>query len=98
VLPSKGEGFGLPVVEAMACGLPVAASDRNSLPEVLGGAGLLFDPDSDEAIAASVLRLLREPELCADLRVRGLARAEAYNWGAGADTMVRVLEDAAGRR
>ena len=75
VLPSKGEGFGLPVVEAMACGLPVAASDRNSLPEVLGGAGLLFDPDSDEAIAASILRLLREPELRADLRARGLARA-----------------------
>ena len=75
VLPSKGEGFGLPVVEAMACGLPVAASDRNSLPEVLGGAGLLFDPDSDEAIADSILRLLREPQLRADLRARGLARA-----------------------
>lgn len=95
VLPSKGEGFGLPVVEAMACGLPVAVSDRNSLPEVLGGAGLLFDPDSDEAIAAGILRLLREPPLRADLRARGLARAQAYSWDAGADTMVRVLEEAA---
>lgn len=97
-LPSKGEGFGLPVVEAMACGLPVIASDRNSLPEVLGGAGLLFDPDSDQALAACILRLLREPDLHADLRARGLVRAASYTWGAGADTMVGVLEDAAGRR
>ena len=97
VLPSKGEGFGLPVVEAMACGLPVAASDRNSLPEVLGGAGLLFDPDSDEAIAASIIRLLRDAKLRADLRARGLVRARAYSWDAGADTMVRVLEEAARR-
>jgi glycosyltransferase involved in cell wall biosynthesis len=95
VLPSKGEGFGLPVVEAMACGVPVAASNRNSIPEVLDGAGLLFDPDSDEDLARCVLRLLREPELCARLRERGLARAESYSWKAGADTMVRVLEDAA---
>ncbi len=97
VLPSKGEGFGLPVVEAMACGLPVAASNCNSLPEVLGGAGLLFDPDSDDAIATSILRLLREPRLRADLRALGLTRAQAYSWDAGADTMVRVLEDAARR-
>lgn len=97
-LPSKGEGFGLPVVEAMACGLPVIASDRNSLPEVLGGAGLLFDPDSDQALATCILRLLREPNLRADLSARGLARAGAYTWSAGADTMVRVLEDAAAMR
>lgn len=95
VLPSKGEGFGLPVIEAMACGLPVAASDRNSLPEVLGGAGLLFDPDSDDAIAACMLCLLREPAVGADLRRRGFARAETYSWSAGADTMERVLEEAA---
>jgi glycosyltransferase involved in cell wall biosynthesis len=98
VLPSKGEGFGLPVVEAMASGLPVAASDRSSLPEVLGGAGLLFDPDSDQAIAASMLRLLREPGLRAVQRARGLARAEAYSWSAGADTMVGILEQAAAMR
>ncbi|MDH3314522.1 MAG: glycosyltransferase family 4 protein [Gammaproteobacteria bacterium] len=97
-LPSKGEGFGLPVVEAMACGLPVIASNRNSLPEVLGGAGMLFDPDSDQALAACILRLLREPALRADLRARGLDRARAYTWDAGADTMVCVLEDAAARR
>jgi len=97
VLPSKGEGFGLPVVEAMACGLPVAASDRNSLPEVLGGAGMLFDPDSDNAVAECLLRLLHDPGLRDELRKRGIARAETYSWSMGADTMVRVLEDAASR-
>ncbi len=97
-LPSKGEGFGLPAVEAMASGLPVVASDRNSLPEVLDGAGLLFDPDSDQAIAASILRLLGDSMLRADLRRRGLLRAGAYTWEAGADTMVRVLEAAATAR
>lgn len=98
VLPSKGEGFGLPVVEAMACGLPVAASDRNALPEVLGGAGLLFDPDSDDAIAECIVRLLREPALRAELRLRGLARAKFYSWDQGADTMLRVIEEAAAIR
>jgi glycosyltransferase involved in cell wall biosynthesis len=97
VVPSKGEGFGLPAVEAMACGLPVAASNRNSLPEVLGDAGLLFDPDSEAAIAASLLRLLRDPDLRIELGRRGLARAGAFSWDAGADTMVRVLEAAAER-
>jgi glycosyltransferase involved in cell wall biosynthesis len=97
VFPSKGEGFGLPAVEAMACGLPVAASNRNSLPEVLGDAGLLFDPDSEAAIAASLLRLLRDPDLRIELGRRGLARAGAFSWDAGADTMVRVLEAAAER-
>lgn len=97
VFPSKGEGFGLPALEAMACGIPVAASDMNSLPEVLGGAGLLFDPDSDEAVAGAMLKLLRDPKLRAELGARGLVRAPAYSWAAGADTMVGVLEAAARR-
>ncbi len=96
VLPSKGEGFGLPVVEAMACGVAVAASDRNSLPEVLGGTGLLFDPDRDDEIADALLRLLRDRELRADLGRRGLERAQQYSWRAGARTMMRVLAEAAG--
>lgn len=98
VMPSRGEGFGLPALEAMASGLPVAASDSNSLPEVLAGAGLLFDPDSDQAIAECVLRLLREPGLREAQRARGLRRAAAYSWSAGADTMVEVLVQTANVR
>ena len=60
VLPSFGEGFGLPVVEAMACGLPVATSNRNSLPEIVGEAGLLFDPLSHEDLAGAIARLLSD--------------------------------------
>ena len=98
VLPSQGEGFGLPVVEAMTCGVPVAASACNSLPEVLGGAGLLFDPDDEQVIAASILRLLREPGLRAELAARGIERAKSYSWDAGARSMLRVLEEAAAAR
>lgn len=93
VLPSLSEGFGLPVVEAMACGLPVAASDRGSLPEVLGSAGLLFDPVSHDQIAESIRRLLCDEELRRDLRARGLHRAELFSWKAAAHKLVRILEE-----
>ena len=92
VLPSMSEGFGLPVVEAMACGLPVAASARNSIPEVLGDAGLLFDPTSVEDISGCITRLLEDPQLRDQLRLLGLARAERYSWEQGARNMVELLE------
>jgi glycosyltransferase involved in cell wall biosynthesis len=92
VLPSMSEGFGLPVVEAMACGLPVAASARNSIPEVLGDAGLLFDPTSTQEIADCITRLLKQPQLRDRLRQLGLARAEFYSWKNGARNLVEVLE------
>ena len=96
VLPSMSEGFGLPVVEAMACGLPVAASNRNSIPEVLGDAGLLFDPESHEQIAEAVGRLLGDEALRADLRARGLERAGLFSWKAAAHKMMGILEDVVG--
>lgn len=92
VLPSMSEGFGLPVVEAMACGLPVAASARNSIPEVLGDAGLLFDPTNIEDIANCISKMLEDPEFRKRCRQLGLTRAEHYTWAQGARTMVELLE------
>lgn len=93
VLPSMSEGFGLPVIEAMACGLPVAASDRNSIPEVLGSAGLLFDPLSPEQMAQAIGRLLTDGALRAELRQKGLDRAKQFSWKTAAHKMMAILDE-----
>lgn len=80
VFPSLYEGFGLPVLEAMARGVPVACSDAASLPEVAGDAALLFDPREEARIAEAIRRLLSEPGLAARLRERGLARVREFTW------------------
>jgi glycosyltransferase involved in cell wall biosynthesis len=80
VFPSLYEGFGLPVLEAMARGVPVACSDTSSLPEVAGDAALLFDPRDEYAIAQAFGRLLKDEELRGRLRALGLARAERFTW------------------
>jgi glycosyltransferase involved in cell wall biosynthesis len=84
VFPSLYEGFGLPVLEAMSRGVPVACSNRSSLPEVAGDAALLFDPDSPRAIADAIERLLVDEALAARLREAGRAQAARFTWEATA--------------
>jgi alpha-1,3-rhamnosyl/mannosyltransferase len=80
IFPSRYEGFGLPVLEAMACGTPVACSNVSSLPEVAADAALLFDPDDIMAIAQALQRLLDAPSLRAELHERGIAQAACFTW------------------
>jgi glycosyltransferase involved in cell wall biosynthesis len=80
MFPSLYEGGGLPVLEAMACGSPVIASDRSSLPEVMGDAGFAVDPHDTAAMAAIVLRLLEEPALRAERVRAGVLQAARFTW------------------
>jgi glycosyltransferase involved in cell wall biosynthesis len=80
VFPSLFEGFGMPVLEAMACGCPVACSNVTSLPEVGGDAVLYFDPLSAEQIADSVMKLWHDDAALLDLRAKGLERARQFSW------------------
>lgn len=90
IFPSLYEGFGLPVLEAMACGTPVVCSNTSSLPEVVGEAGLLFDPLNPDEIAASIQRVLENPGLRVELRQRGLARAAQFTWERVAEKTMAV--------
>jgi glycosyltransferase involved in cell wall biosynthesis len=95
VFPSLYEGFGLPVLEAMARSVPVACSNASSLPEVAGDAALLFDPHDETAIASALLRLLHDRQFVENLRERGLERVREFTWERTAratlDTYVRTL-------
>jgi glycosyltransferase involved in cell wall biosynthesis len=97
VFPSRYEGFGLPILEAMAVGTPVLTSNVSSMPEVAGDAAVLVDPASEEAIGEGIERLLRNDELRARLRRDGLERARAFSWEEAARRHAEVLHRAAGR-
>lgn len=89
-LPSLYEGFGLPVLEAMACGTPVVTSNLSSLPEVAGDAALLVDPLDVDALTDALRRLISDESLRASLRQRGLARAAAFTWERAARQLLGV--------
>jgi glycosyltransferase involved in cell wall biosynthesis len=94
VFPSLYEGFGLPVLEAMARGVPVATSDRASLPEVAGDAALLFDPERPAEIAAAIESLLADPARAERLRAAGRERAARFSWRAAAEATLATYRRA----
>jgi glycosyltransferase involved in cell wall biosynthesis len=98
VFPSVYEGFGLPVLEAMACGTPVVTSNSSSLPEVAGDAALLVDPLDVEAIASGMRAVLSDHALRAELRRRGLDRARQFTWERTASDTIAVYERVLGMR
>lgn len=92
------EGFGLPVLEAMACGTPVVTSNTSSLPEIAGDAALLVDPRNPEEIASAVQRLLTDDTLRAELASRGLVHARQFSWKNTAEKTLEVFLEVAARK
>ncbi|MFH1027875.1 MAG: glycosyltransferase family 1 protein [Pseudomonadota bacterium] len=80
VLPSLHEGFGVPIIEAMACGTPVITSNCSAMPEIAGGAALLVDPYSVESIAAAIQEIMLNPQCADQLRMAGFTRVEHFKW------------------
>jgi glycosyltransferase involved in cell wall biosynthesis len=97
VFPSLYEGFGLPPLEALACGTPVIASNRGSLPEIVGDGGLLLEPDDVEGLAAAMEKLLTDDDLWNDLRRKGLAHAARFSWEKTARETLAVYREVKGR-
>ena len=93
VLPSLEEGFGLPAVEAMACGAPVAASRRGSLPEVLGGAGRFFDPLNAQNMAEVIGQILGDDVERNEMSHAGIIRAQGFLWNKAAKDLLKIFDE-----
>ena len=98
VVPSFAEGFGIPALEAMAMGVPVIAANRGALPEVIGEAGLLVDPDDPATIAEAMNRVLTDSALRRRMADAGVARAARYTWKASAERLFATYRAVARRR
>jgi len=94
VVPSRDEGFGIPVLEAMSAGVPVVAANRGALPEVLGDAGLLVDPDDVNGLAQAIDRMLTDEAFAIACAERGLARARQFSWDRAAIALHRAYQSA----
>ena len=94
VFPSLWEGFGLPPLEAMACGTPVITSNVSSLPEVVGDAALLVDPDSPEQIAEAMYEILTDEDLASKLKSAGPKQAAKFTWENTALQTYKIYEGA----
>lgn len=94
IYPSLYEGFGLPPLEAMQCGIPVITSNTTSLPEVVGDAGIMVDPKDSDALCQAMLRLLTDTTLCEQLSQKGLTRAKGFSWAKCAADTVEVYRKA----
>lgn len=95
VYPSFHEGFGLPPLEALQCGVPVITSNTSSLPEVVGDAGIMIDPTDEDALCQAMLNLINDGALRAELSQKGLERAKQFSWAKCAETTVEVYRIAA---
>jgi glycosyltransferase involved in cell wall biosynthesis len=93
--PSRYEGFGLPLLEAMACGTPVVASRASSIPEVVGDAGILADPDSDDDFGQAIARVLGDRSTAEQLRRAGRSRAAEFTWERTARLTANVYRELA---
>ena len=90
--PSFVEGFGVPPIEAMACGAPVITSNISSLPEVVGDAALLINPRNTDELSAAILRILQDTSLQQELRQKGFERVKHFTWSASARKMLSVYQ------
>ncbi len=90
--PSFVEGFGVPPIEAMACGAPVITSNTSSLPEIVGDAALLIDPHNTGELSATIMRILQDKSLQEDLRQKGYERVKQYTWPVSARKMLSIYQ------